>query len=1099
MHRPQTTVTGYTLAALLASTAVTVFAQTPLGTEFTYQGKLNLLGEPLNDTADFEFTLWDADDAGNQIGSAVAVNDLTVVDGFFTVELDFGIMAFSGDARWLEIDVASPSGGPFTTLSPRQALTASPYALALRGLRTTASGDGAIFPESWNVLGGHPDNSIDPSVAGATIAGGGATSLPNRATSPFGTVSGGVGNTASNYGATVSGGAANSASGASATIGGGESNTASGDISTVPGGRLNVAAGDASFAAGNRAQANHDGAFVWADSTGADFASTGPNQFLIRATGGVCIGATDPDYPLHIQQNGTAEPSYPDAPAEEEVYVQVLVNGTGTTGGGLKISENGGFFDLNDGFITYLPLSTGTGLKVQGSFRVANNAWPDFVFEEGYNLMSLEEIDAYIRAHGRLPDVPSASDVEANGVDVGEMNAALLRKIEEMTLHMIQMREEVDRMRVRRAAPARVGERLSGVSRERVFEGACEAVENRRDGPGTMSDEEAERIRRKAAADEEPEADSEGGPDGNHDSRDKDKDRDAEGNTVYGDNAGAALVPGEALDNTLIGANAGTSITDGDFNTFVGNDAGVLNTQTGNTFMGNLAGASNTTGGDNVFIGDEAGRFNQGSYDNTFVGSEAGRHNTTGVDNTFIGEEAGTDNTTGSRNTFVGEDAGTSNTEGNQNIAIGDSSLHQNTTGFGNTAIGYEAGWDNGTAMKNTYCGWAAGPDCSTGQFNTMLGAGTGTQTDLTSFNTFVGTYAGTQNNRGGMADDGERNTYLGTFAGGFHRHGSNNVVIGAFADMADHSGYTDAEIVAEFSTDITTLPPELGWSPDNEVHRVVNMGALGVVQGDDAIGIGFGNLSSAARGIAIGTGAQSTHTEAIAIGYAAQTHGDSIVVTGNDATVGWHPGADAVTELGAPTYRFTSVTAQGYDAIAGTATPADIELWADDGASDDDKWRISAADGGDLTIESFVSGDYVAKLTVANNGDVTIPGEISINSDARLKREVESLAGALALVARLDCKTYRWNDDLGRDDRLHYGLIAQEVEEVLPELVNESPDGVKSVNYQGLVPVLVNAVKDQEAELRAMRGQNAELRTRLARIEALLSDAVLHENGGGR
>ncbi len=71
------------------------------------------------------------------------------------------------------LSVASPSGGPFTTLSPRQPLMPAPMALALRGLRTIEPGDGVTFPDSWNVLGGHPENSIDPNAAGATISGGG--------------------------------------------------------------------------------------------------------------------------------------------------------------------------------------------------------------------------------------------------------------------------------------------------------------------------------------------------------------------------------------------------------------------------------------------------------------------------------------------------------------------------------------------------------------------------------------------------------------------------------------------------------------------------------------------------------------------------------------------------------------------------------------------------------------------------------------------------------------------------------------------------------------------------------------------------------------
>ena len=97
------------IALALMNTPATLFAQSPMGTAFSYQGQLKLAGVPVDDTADFEFTLWDADVGGNQVGSYWPVNNVTVGDGLFTVEVDFGVLAFSGEERWLEIDVRSPA------------------------------------------------------------------------------------------------------------------------------------------------------------------------------------------------------------------------------------------------------------------------------------------------------------------------------------------------------------------------------------------------------------------------------------------------------------------------------------------------------------------------------------------------------------------------------------------------------------------------------------------------------------------------------------------------------------------------------------------------------------------------------------------------------------------------------------------------------------------------------------------------------------------------------------------------------------------------------------------------------------------------------
>jgi hypothetical protein len=110
-------------------------AQVPLGPSFTYQGRLDNNAAPLNGTADLRFTLWDGATSppGVQIGAIQTVSNVTITDGLFTVSLnaasEFGAAPFDGQARWLQIAVRSPAGGGvFTTLAPRQALAAAPYA-----------------------------------------------------------------------------------------------------------------------------------------------------------------------------------------------------------------------------------------------------------------------------------------------------------------------------------------------------------------------------------------------------------------------------------------------------------------------------------------------------------------------------------------------------------------------------------------------------------------------------------------------------------------------------------------------------------------------------------------------------------------------------------------------------------------------------------------------------------------------------------------------------------------------------------------------------------------------------------------------------------
>lgn len=190
-------------------------------------------------------------------------------------------------------------------------------------------------PVSPNLVAGYSGNSVTAGVYGAAIGGGGEAVSENQVTDNHGTVGGGKGNTAGDgnaevsdaeratvgggqnnraigYWSTVGGGGSNTASGQGSTVGGGAINTASGSSSSVGGGSMNCAGGNYSWAGGRRAKVRpglnsglpgdgcedvassgdvdgDNGSFVWADSQLSDLVSAGPNQFLVRADGGVGI------------------------------------------------------------------------------------------------------------------------------------------------------------------------------------------------------------------------------------------------------------------------------------------------------------------------------------------------------------------------------------------------------------------------------------------------------------------------------------------------------------------------------------------------------------------------------------------------------------------------------------------------------------------------------------------------------------------------------------------------------------------------------------------------------------------------------------------
>jgi len=135
------------IGAVLALLSVLASGQSraDVGSAFSYQGRLDQDGTPIDGAADLQFRLFNAALGGSQVGGTVVLNGTVIEAGLFTVSLDFGVGAFNGQNRWIEVTVDG------VTLAPRQAVTPVPYAMQTRGLFVDAAGQvgvGTTTPSS---------------------------------------------------------------------------------------------------------------------------------------------------------------------------------------------------------------------------------------------------------------------------------------------------------------------------------------------------------------------------------------------------------------------------------------------------------------------------------------------------------------------------------------------------------------------------------------------------------------------------------------------------------------------------------------------------------------------------------------------------------------------------------------------------------------------------------------------------------------------------------------------------------------------------------------------------------------------------------------
>ena len=607
--------------------------------------------------------------------------------------------------------------------------------------------------------------------------------------------------------------------------------------------------------------------------------------------------------------------------------------------------------------------------------------------------------------------------------------------------------------------------------------------------------------------------------------------------------------------NVFLGNNTGYSNTSGFNNVFLGNNAGGKNTSAyNNVFLGYNAGAFTTTGSNNVILGTEAGRTNTISSNNVFLGNKAGyttkgtaqisgyknpRTGSTvtmynGSNNVFLGNEAGYTNSTGYNNVFLGNYAGAKNTTANNNVFLGYSAGLSNATGENNVFIGNEAGYSTNSTGEAVYkyasdpVNYVWGPN---GSNNVFLGKHSGYSNTTGFNNVFLGNEAGFANTVG------DNNVFIG-YQTGKHTKGSNNILIGNYVDLEN-------DWVTGTSTDGhnimigATTSYDHGVNHDNYIDNnseyYLNIGDL--IEGEIYHGR-YSDFNDRNCGKLVVNGTIKAYSILPKFSNTNISHYYYRSTLGS-ATERWDTLYVGNINIGP---RYGTIGGQ----IIGNLIPSTEGLPTEENtivcqnlgnynntSGKYNLWNVYANDmnvyGGatfyqGVTFKGDISSQtaygqlgciYFTKNSVNedrifrpyNDNKVSLgtssykwtavyaTNSVIQTSDKRLKTNIKPLEKALDKVLTLNGVTYEWRvkefPDKNFDSNRHVGVLAQEVEAVLPEAVETGEDGYKSVKYSEITPLLIEAMKEQQqiidAQDKKIEAQQREIDELKAQMQQIL------------
>jgi hypothetical protein len=133
--------------------------------------------------------------------------------------------------------------------------------------------------------------------------------------------------------------------------------------------------------------------------------------------------------------------------------------------------------------------------------------------------------------------------------------------------------------------------------------------------------------------------------------------------------------------------------------------------------------------------------------------------------------------------------------------------------------------------------------------------------------------------------------------------------------------------------------------------------------------------------------------------------------------------------------------------------------------------WTIAAlpqATNPASVMNFFYSGFNNDVLSIRGDGTAWLAGSLTQNSDARLKTNILPISSCLSHIMQLEGYQYKWKDE-NRDQDIQFGLLAQEVQKVFPELVKKDAKDLLGVNYSGFIPLLINSIKEQQQTIQTL------------------------------